>query len=96
MLRKIRDYRMQKKVEKWNRLLAQENRAGLRREKEFHYQDSNVHSFTSGMRDIQRKGIDGYYSLCNCPIHLAACDIPTTNNCSKFNRNELERSDSRS
>lgn len=56
MLRKIRDYRMQRKERKWTRLLAQEKRAGLCREKGSRYQNNNVHSFTSGHAKHPKKG----------------------------------------
>lgn len=56
MLTKIRDYRMQRKVRKWNRLLAQENRVVQRRDKEFHYQDSNFNSIISGHARHPKKG----------------------------------------
>ncbi|MGM0231410.1 hypothetical protein IGJ28_003503 [Enterococcus sp. AZ091] len=53
MLAKIRDYRMQRK---WDRLLAQEKRAGIRRDKGFRYRDNNVHSVTSGHARHPKKG----------------------------------------
>jgi len=57
MLTKIRNYRMQRKVRKWNRLLAQEQNTALAMGKGIHYHHNNLNSIILGQNRYPNKKI---------------------------------------
>lgn len=60
MLTKIRDYRMQRKVRKWNRLLAKEKSKALAMGKGVRYHHKNLNRIISGHARHPKKKINGY------------------------------------
>ena len=60
MLTKIRAYRAQRKVRKWNRSLAQENNTALAMGKGVRYHHKNLNRIISGHAQHPKKKINGY------------------------------------
>lgn len=61
MLTKIREYRAQRKVRKWNKLLAQENNTALAMGKGICYHHNNIHSIILGQNRHPNKKIGECY-----------------------------------
>ena len=70
MLSKIRNYRMQRKVRKWNRLLAQEKNTALAMGKGVCYHHNNIHSIILGQNRHPKKKINvNSYQLLQADIN---------------------------